>query len=140
MEGGGGLAPRISARLTKAEGRRFAFTVGAAFVALAAAAWWRGRASLCGVFGAVGVLLILAGLTIPARLGPIQRAWMGLAHRISKVTTPVFLGAVFFLAITPVGWLMRLFGSRPLHRPPGPTAWITRAPDARRGLDMQRQF
>ena len=134
------MASRVSARLTKAEGRQFAFTVGAAFVALAAVAWWRGRPSACGVLGGLGLLLIVAGLTIPAQLGPIQRAWMGLAHLISKVTTPVFLGVVFFLAITPVGWLMRLFGSRPLRRPPGPTAWITRAPEARRSLDMHRQF
>jgi hypothetical protein len=126
--------------LTSAEGRRFAFTVGAAFVALAAIAWWRGRPSVLAVFGTIGVLLILAGLMIPTRLGPIQRAWMGLAHLLSKVTTPIFLGIVFFIAITPMGWLKRLFGSRPLRRAPGSSAWITRAPDARRSLDMQRQF
>jgi hypothetical protein len=140
MEGGCRLATRIPARLTSAEGRRFAFTVGAAFAALAAVAWWRGRPSVCGVLGAVGVLLILAGLTIPARLGRVQRAWMGLAHLLSMVTTPIFLGIVFFVAVTPVGWLKRLFGSRPLRRAPGSSAWVTRAPDARRGLDMHRQF
>jgi Saxitoxin biosynthesis operon protein SxtJ len=134
------MAPAVSARLTEAEGRKFAFTVGAACVVLAAAAWWRGRPTAGTVLGSVGVLLLAAGLTVPAQLGPVQRAWMGLAHAISKVTTPVFLGAVFFLAITPIGWLKRRFGSRPLRRPPGPTAWITRAPDARRGLDMHRQF
>jgi hypothetical protein len=65
---------------------------------------------------------------------------MGLAHLLSKVTTPIFLGIVFFVVVTPVGWLKRLLGSRPLRRPPGSSAWITRAPDARRSLDMQRQF
>jgi hypothetical protein len=126
--------------LTKAEGRKFALTVGSAFVVLAAVAWWRGRPVVSGVLGAVGVLLVVAGLTIPAQLGPALRVWMGLAHAISKVTTPVFLGVVFFLVVTPIGLLKRLFGSRPLHRPRGATAWITRAPDARRSLDMHRQF
>jgi saxitoxin biosynthesis operon SxtJ-like protein len=134
------LAGKVPARLTRAEGRRFAFTVGAAFVALAAVTWWRGRPYAWGVLGAVGVLLILAGVTIPARLGPMQRTWMGLAHLLSTVTTPIFLGVVFFLVVTPVGWLKRLLGSRPLRHPPGPSAWVTRAPDARRGGDMQRQF
>jgi hypothetical protein len=134
------LAARVPARLTNAEGRRFALTVGTAFLALAAVAWWRGRLIPCWGLGTLGALLILAGLTIPARLGPILRAWMALAHLLSRITTPIFLGIVYFVVLTPVGWLKRLFGSRPLRRPLGPSAWITRAPDARRSLDMQRQF
>lgn len=135
------MATGIPARLTSdAAGRRFALTVGGMFVALAAVTWWRGRLEVCVVFGILGALLILAGLTIPTRLGPVSRAWMGMAHLLSRVTTPMFLGIVFFVVVTPVGWLKRLFGSRPLYRPPGSSAWITRPPDARRNSQMHRQF
>jgi hypothetical protein len=127
--------------LTAAEGRRFGLTVGLAFLALAAVAWWRGRLVGELAFGALGALLVVAGLVVPARLGPVFRAWMGLAHAISKVTTPVFLGLVFYVVVTPVALLMRLFGARALPRPePGSSGWVTRAPEARRRLDMQRQF
>jgi hypothetical protein len=135
------LADRIPARLTAADGRRFGVTVGLAFLALAAVAWWRGRVPTCAVFSVLGGALIVGGVLLPAQLGPVYRAWMGLAHLMSKVTQPLFLGIVFYLVFTPVGLLMRLFGSRPLPRPErGSTAWIPRDPSARRRVDMQRQF
>jgi len=70
--------------------------VGAAFVALAGLLWWRGHGAAAPVPAALGALLVLAGLAVPARLGPAQRAWMGLATALSKVTTPIFLGIAYF--------------------------------------------
>lgn len=135
------MAARVSARLTAAEGRRFGLTVGVAFLALAGLAWWRGRPAPGVVLAVIGTALILGGLVLPGRLGPVFRAWMGLAHLVSRVTTPIFLGFVFFIVVTPVALLMRLFGSRRLQRAaPGSGGWVTRAPDARRRIDMQRQF
>lgn len=135
------MEERVPARLTAAEGRRFALTVGLAFLLLAGLAWWRGRVHVCVVFAAIGSLLILGGLLLPASLGPVFRAWMGLAHLLSRITTPVFLGIVFYVVLTPMGMALRALGASPLPRPgPGSTVWIPRAPDARRRLDMQRQF
>jgi hypothetical protein len=135
------LAERIPARLTAAEGRRFGLTVGLAFLALAGVAWWRGRVYAYIAFAAVGSLLIIGGLLLPTSLGPVSRAWMGLGHLLSRITTPVFLGIVFYLVLTPIGLLMRLVGSAPLPRPgTGSSGWIPRAPDARRRVDMERQF
>ena len=135
------MAERISARLTAAEGRRFGLTVGAAFLVLAGLAWWRGRAHVGNPFAVIGGLLIVGGFLLPTYLGPVSRAWMGLAHLLSRITTPVFLGVVFYLVLTPVGLVMRLVGASPLPRPGrGSTGWIPRAPDARRRVDLQRQF
>jgi hypothetical protein len=115
--------------------------VGLAFLALAGVAWWRGRVVASVAFSVGGGALILGGLVLPTWLGPAQRAWMGLAHLMSRVTTPVFLGIVFYLVLAPVGLLLRLFGSHPLPRPvKGATAWIARDPTARRRLDMDHQF
>jgi hypothetical protein len=137
------LATGIPARLTAAEGRRFGLTVGAAFLALGAVAAWRGRPHTALAFGGVGTVLVLAGVVIPGRLGPVFRGWMGLAHLLSKVTTPIFLGVVYFGVFTPVGLVMRLCGRRPLDSkvPAGAASrWIARAADARQRSDMQRQF
>jgi len=135
------LAERIPARLTAAEGRRFGVTVGLAFLGLAAVAWWRGRAHTYVVFGTVGGALTIAGLIVPTYLGPVWRAWMGLAHVLSRITTPVVLGVVYFVVLTPVAFVMRRFGSPPLARTlAGSSAWISRAPEARRRHDMERQF
>ncbi len=115
MEGDAGLATGIPARLSPAEGRKFGLTVGIAFLVLGGIVWWRDHLLLARIFAVLGGALVLAGLVMPTHLGPVQRAWMGLAHAISKVTTPIFMGIVFYLVMTPMGRLMRLFGRRPLE-------------------------
>ena len=134
------MATRVPARLTAAQGRRFAFPVGAAFLALGALLWWRGREGAAWVPGGIGAALLLAGIVLPARLGPVERAWMAFAERLSRITTPILMAAVYFLAITPTALALRLFGHRPLARPPGRTGfWITRASGQERS-DLTRQF
>ena len=134
------MATGIPARLSAAEGQRFGLTVGGAFLLLAALAWWRGRPLGLAVFATLGALLVLSGLAVPTRLGPIFRAWMALAHGLSRITTPLFLGVIFFLVLTPIGWLMRLFGRRSLVHAAAPSFWVTRSADARQRADMEHQF
>lgn len=135
------METRVPARLTAAEGRRFAWTVGGAFLALAAIGVWRGRRIAPLVFAVLGGLFLITGLLVPSRLGPVYRGWLGFGHLLSKVTTPVFLGLVYLIVITPVGVLMRLFGRRPLERASGaPSWWIARDPAAYRRVGMEHQF
>jgi hypothetical protein len=125
--------------LTPAEGRKFGFTLAAAFGVLAAIAWWRGGERAPIVLGTVAGLFLLGGALLPSRLGPVQRAWMGMAHAISKVTTPIFMGAVYFLVITPAGLLRRLFGANALRATQGkPSGWVDRRASPRG--DLTRQF
>ena len=97
------MESRVPARLTPAEGRKFGLMVGAAFLLLAALLWRRTHFTAAGVTGALGGALVLGGLAVPAHLGPVYRAWMALATAISKVTTPIFMGVIFFLVLTPAG-------------------------------------
>lgn len=134
------MAHAVPARLTAAEGRRFAFTVGGAFVVLAGVAWWRDHHTLGIALGAVGATLGLLGLLVPVHLGPVNRAWMGLAILLSKVTTPLFMGLVFFVAILPISLVLRLLGRLPLRTSrTAATFWHERASEARRS-DLTRQF
>lgn len=126
----------IQSRLTAREGRRFAFTVGAAFVVLGALSAWRGHQWPPRVLWVGGGTLLLAGVVVPGRLSGVHRAWMGLAHAISKVTAPIVVGAMYFLIITPVGALLRLMGRNPLrHRERDGGFWITAPSDGRSDLD-----
>lgn len=130
---------RVPTRLTPSEGRKFAWTVGAAFLALAGIAWWREHPALVTGFGAVGGLLLTGGLLVPGRLGPVYRAWMGFAVKLSAVTTPIFMGIIYWLVFTPIGLAMRLFGRSPLGQSPvGGSFWSAREP-GQRG-DLTRQF
>jgi len=133
------LAASGPARLTPAEGRKFGLTLAAAFGVLALIAWWRGGARAPIVLGTLAGLFLLGGALVPARLGPVQRAWMGMAHAISKVTTPIFMAVVYFVVITPAGLLRRLFGSNSLRAAHGKTSgWVDRREHPRG--DLMRQF
>ena len=134
------MARRISARLSTTEGRKFGVTVGAAFLAITAILWWRDHSTATMVTGSLGGALVLAGLLIPRHLGPVERAWMALALAISKVTTPVFMGVLYFLVLLPAGVIMRLVGKRPLVHPAGEHGYwvlLTREDTA---STMDRQF
>ena len=134
------MAHPVPARLTAAAGRKFAFTVGIAFLVLAAIVLWRGSQPVAWAAGTLGTLLIVAGLVAPTRLGPVERAWYAFAAAISKVTTPIVMGILYFVVMTPFGLLMRLFGRNPLARVPADgSAWVQRPEGARRG-DLERQF
>jgi Saxitoxin biosynthesis operon protein SxtJ len=135
------VATGIPARLSAAEGRRFGLTVGAAFVGLGAVAWWRGHVLSAGIMAGVGLVLLIAALLVPGRLGLVYRLWMGLAAVISKVTTPVFMGIVYFVVVTPTGLVRRLAGKDSLVRPrTAKSFWIARAADAQQRTSMERQF
>lgn len=126
------------ARLTAAEGRKFAFTLGSAFAVLGGVLLWRDETPFAlGAWGLATVLL-LAGLLIPGRLGPVHRAWMGMATLLSRVTTPIVMGLLYFLILAPVGALLRLFGKISLEPPDeGPGYWVARE---NRHSDLTRQF
>ncbi len=62
-----------------------------------------------------GVLAVWA-LTAPNSLKPIYRLWMRFGLLLSRVTTPLILGIVFFLVFLPVALIMKLLGRDPMAR------------------------
>ena len=140
MEGDRQLATGIRAGLTAAEGRSFGLTVGGAFATFAAIAWWRGRVLPAEAFGGIGALLLLSGLLLPAHLDPVYRSWMLLARIISRVTTPIVIGVLYFLVLTPIGLILKLLNRDPLRVLQGATTmWHLRTGKARQS-DLRRQF
>ena len=135
------MAGRIPARLTAAAGRRFGLTVGGAFLVIAALVWWRNHPNTSIGFGVLGSVLVLAGLAIPTHLGPVERAWMKLAHLISKVTTPIVMGVMYLVVITPIAYARRSLGGNPLaHAEADRSFWKARPAGSRRSASMRRQF
>ncbi|HEY3123199.1 MAG TPA: SxtJ family membrane protein [Thermoanaerobaculia bacterium] len=136
------MATGVPARLRPEEGRKFGLSVGTAFLVLAGLLWWRERVAGAAICAAIGGLLAIAGLLVPAQLGPVYRGWMAFAGLLSRVTTPIFMGVVYFLILTPIGGVMRLFRRNPLkHRLVGGSFWIRRRPATEAGQDsMRHQF
>ena len=132
-----------TAEFTAKQGRRFAFTVAIAFAVIAALTYWRDRHLVAAAAASIALVLALAGLAVPARLGPVERGWMSFARLISRVTTPVFMGIVYFLVLTPAGVIRRTVGRNPLeHRLDNGGYWAKR-PARDREVSrrrMERQF
>jgi len=133
------MARADAARLTPRAGRRFAFAIGGMLLMLAALSRWRGRHTLALVLLGLGVALMLAGALAPGRLGPVHAAWMAVGRALSKITTPVVLGAVYVLVVTPFALVARLFGRHPLrHRPRDNSYWAALPSGGR--SDLGKQF
>jgi hypothetical protein len=56
------------------------------------------------------------GLAAPMTLQPVYRAWMKFGLLLSRITTPLILGIVFYGLIMPMGLVMRLSGHDPMAR------------------------
>lgn len=127
--------------MSSGETRKFATTVGTAFLALSGILWWRGHTGIAGACGIVGATLLVAAFVVPEKLGPAYRAWMGMAALLSRVTSPLFLGLVYFLVVTPTALILRGLGRNPLvHREDGAGFWVSRPPDQGGRSDLTRQF
>ena len=113
------LSPGHGKRSYRAE-REFGLLVGGVFLALGG--WWsyRGRyPTVSVVLLGLGAALVLLGAFYPKSLVVPNRLWMGLAEALGFVMTRVILGVVFFLFVTPIGTLRRMFGGDPLSRRAG---------------------
>ena len=135
------MAERVPAGLTAAEGRKFGLTVGIAFLVLGSFAIWRGKQRTAMVLLSLGGVLVVAGLVVPTLLGPVEKAWMGLAHMISKVTTPIFMGIVYFLVMTPIGFIRRMsVGKMGAPKSSSESNWTAHTPAVAVPESMERQF
>ena len=86
-----------------------------------------------------GVLAYIA----PGVLAPLNRLWAKFGHLLHMIISPALLGILFYLCISPIGFLMRLVGKDPMRRKFEPTAksyWIARAPPGPAPETFKNQF
>lgn len=112
--------------------RKFGFTVGGVFSALAVLFVLRHKQHLPFYVSAVAGPLLLAGAVAwPRALGPVERGWSLLASALGFVNTRILLAVVFFFVLAPIALVMRAIGKDPLERRRDrrrPTYWRTRDP------------
>lgn len=122
--------------------REFGFVVGGVFAALGVFLWWRGKPVYPYLFFP-GVFLVLTGAFFPPALKPLQKGWMTLALLLGWVMTRVLMTLLFFLAITPIGILVRITGKDLLDTKLGPqktSYWKIRPQIPHVPADYERQF
>ena len=94
---------------------------------------------------ALGVMagFLLISLARPAALARLNLLWFRLGLLLQRIVSPVVLGLLFFLTVTPIGLLMRLARKNPLRLgfdPEAKSYWIERRPPGPAPDTMRRQF
>jgi hypothetical protein len=122
--------------------RNFGFVFAAVFTIIACwpllrwntARWW-----------ALGVAAVFALFAIirPDLLHRLNVVWFALGRLLHRLVSPLIMGAIFFVCVTPIAWIMRLRGKDLLsiaHRPDLSSYWIVRGPSPPETETMKRQF
>ena len=92
--------------------------------------------------GLAFVLAILAGVT-PSSLHPLNVLWTRFGLLLNRIVSPVVLGILFYLVITPTGLIFKLLGKDPLRLKWDASAssyWLDRDPPGPEPKTMSDQF
>jgi hypothetical protein len=122
--------------------RKFGVTVGAGFIFLGVLLLLRHRSSYV-AFCSAGALLTAFGVIWPRALKYVYIAWMALAFTLGFVMSNVILTLFFFLFVTPIALLARLFQKDFLARKWDKRAasyWIQHGSEVKTANTYERQF
>lgn len=102
------------------------------------------NASAFKIYGwlAAGAAVGLASVVAPNLLTPFNRVWMKFGELMGKVVSPLVLGIIFFVLITPVALISRLFCRDELRLKKANTNsyWNDRVPPGPASESFKNQF
>jgi membrane-bound ClpP family serine protease len=127
---------------TKEDLRKFGLTVGIVLAAIGTLLFYFEKSSAI-YFTVIGGLLILFGILLPQLLKPINKVWMELAIVLGFIMTRVILTTLFYLVITPIGFLAKIFGKKFMllkYDKSAKTYWEKRSIIQKKQIDYERQF
>ena len=96
--------------------RSFGVSVGIVLCLIAAVLVWRGRIGRAEILGAVGAVLLVAGLVHPPLLTYPSAAWWKFSRALGYVNARVILTILFAIVLVPLSLVWRLTGKDPLAR------------------------
>src|SRR5262245_18554529 len=110
--------------------RHFGALFTGIFAALAAVNYFHGGGSYLWL-AVASALFGVVTVTRPQLLRPLNVLWMRFAGLLHRVVSPMVLGVIFYIVLTPVGVVQRLGGRDALRRKPDSQArsyWVPREP------------
>jgi large-conductance mechanosensitive channel len=122
--------------------RSFGWVMTVAFTVVGLAPLLHKRPFRAWALGVAAVFLVVT-LAKPALLQPLNKLWMRFGLLLHHIVSPIILGIVLFVVITPLGMIMRAMGKDPMSRKFDPTVstyWIPRTPPGPEGASMKNQF
>lgn len=88
-----------------------------------------------------GILLLLTGIFLKPVSAVIHRGWMHLAHVLGKINGFMLLSILFFVVLTPLAWVYRLFNKDQLKLKKGTTeTYFTTRNHTFTGKDLEKMW
>ncbi len=86
----------------------------------------------------ISLIFIVLGLLNSKILSPLNKLWFKFGIFLGKMISPLIMGIIFFLVVTPIGLVMRIFGKDLLRlkKDNSNTYWINR-PNSKSNLKNQ---
>ena len=135
------LEPRVDrGPAPESSDRSFGVVFAGVFALIACWPLWSAQSPRWWVLG-LAATFALAAVVRPQILHPLNRAWLALGRLLHLAVSPLVMGAIFFLCVTPIGWVMRRRGKDVLslaRRSDLSSYWITR--DRAEAQSMKNQF
>jgi Saxitoxin biosynthesis operon protein SxtJ len=135
------LEPRVDrGPAPESSDRSFGVVFAGVFALIACWPLWSAQSPRWWALGLAAAFALFAVIR-PGILHPLNRAWLALGRLLHLVVSPLVMGVIFFLCVTPIGWIMRRRGKDVLslaRRSDLSSYWITR--DRAEAQSMKNQF
>lgn len=92
---------------------------------------------------AIALAFLVVSAAAPQWLAPLNRAWFLLGKALHAVVSPIVMGAIFFLVVTPIALLRRLGGRDLLglrFSRQAQSYWVLRNPPGPEPETLKQQF
>ena len=63
----------------------------------------------------ISLIFLILGLFNSTILSPLNKIWFKFGLFLGKIVSPLIMGIIFFLVVTPIGFIMRLLGKDVLN-------------------------
>ena len=67
-------------------------------------------------FSYIAIIFLILGLMNSNLLTPLNVLWFKFGKLLGSIVAPIVMGIVFFIVITPTGFIMRIFGKDLLNK------------------------
>ena len=64
----------------------------------------------------VALIFLILGILNSKHLTPLNKVWTKFGLLLGKIVSPIVMGIIFFIVITPIGFIMKLFGQDLLNK------------------------
>jgi hypothetical protein len=122
--------------------RKFGLFFAALFSMLAFYSYFQTFIEIALLASILTILFTATAIKAPHLLSPLNHFWYELGLLLGKITSPIVLGIIFFLLITPISIISRLFGRDELKmkKKAVDSYWIYRNPSGPHPDSFKNQY